>query len=90
MEVRQIRFCFCRGNARGTAWAVSERVAWGRLWKVGFVGSRENVRETARVMSERERRGGGGGCGRFDFFVLKRTLLQIRNKSTEMPREIFI
>lgn len=48
------------------------------------------MRETARVMSERERRGGGGGCGRFDFFVLKRTLLQIRNKSTEMPREIFI
>lgn len=47
------------------------------------------MRETARVMSERERRG-GGGCGRFDFFVLKRTLLQIRNKSTEMPREIFI
>lgn len=61
MEVRQIRFCFCRGNARETAWAVSERVAWGRLWKVGFVGSRENVRETARVMSERERRGGIGG-----------------------------
>ena len=61
MEVRQIRFFF-RGNARETAWAVSERVAWGRLLKVGFVGSRENVRETARVMSERERRGGGGGA----------------------------
>ena len=60
MEVRQIRFCFCRGNARETAWAVSERVAWGHLWKVGFVGSRENVRETARVMSGRKRRGGGG------------------------------
>ena len=40
---------------------MSERVAWGRLLKVGFVGSRENVRETARVMSERERRGGVGG-----------------------------
>ena len=72
MEVRQIRFCFCRGNARETARAVSERVAWGRLWKVGFVGSRENVRETARVMSERERRGGGGGVRQIRFFCFEK------------------